>query len=136
MIRHILGNRHGKNLIFRFRNDMRIYRAISGKELPKRPKELAESDNRAHEMWEVLLRCWGHNPAVQPDTYFLLSYFRDLEARAGISERISAYLITYLRGSNRKHEAKERFRAFSVFKHAIRGSDVANKRRGHRGVGD
>ncbi|KAF8596616.1 hypothetical protein BDV93DRAFT_514034 [Ceratobasidium sp. AG-I] len=42
--------------------------------ISQRPKELAETDDWANEMWEVLLTCWDHDPPVRPDGFFLLSY--------------------------------------------------------------
>ncbi|KAF8594848.1 WD40 repeat-like protein [Ceratobasidium sp. AG-I] len=63
---------------FEFRNDMSIYRAISRQKPPKRPKELAESDERSNQMWELLARCWDHDPAARPDASYSLSYLRML----------------------------------------------------------
>ncbi|KAF8597469.1 WD40 repeat-like protein [Ceratobasidium sp. AG-I] len=64
----------GRIPYFEFRNDMAVYRAISRKKPPKRPKEMAEGDDRANEMWELLQKCWDHDPAVRPDAPYTLSY--------------------------------------------------------------
>lgn len=47
---------------------------MSKKKLPRRPKELAETDDKANQMWDLLLKCWDHNPAARPDALFILSY--------------------------------------------------------------
>ncbi|KAF8594860.1 kinase-like protein, partial [Ceratobasidium sp. AG-I] len=64
----------GRIPYFEFRNDMSIYRAISRQKPPKRPKELAESDERSNQIWELLVRCWDHDPAARPDAPYSLSY--------------------------------------------------------------
>ncbi|KAF8596613.1 hypothetical protein BDV93DRAFT_527976 [Ceratobasidium sp. AG-I] len=68
----------GRIPYFEFRNDMSIYRAISRQKPPKRPKELAETDERSNQIWELLVRCWDHDPAVRPDAPYSLSYLRML----------------------------------------------------------
>ncbi|KAF8594982.1 kinase-like protein [Ceratobasidium sp. AG-I] len=68
----------GRIPYFEFRNDMSIYRAISRQKPPKRPKKLAESDERSNQMWELLVRCWDHDPAARPDAPYSLSYLRML----------------------------------------------------------
>ncbi|KAF8595657.1 WD40 repeat-like protein [Ceratobasidium sp. AG-I] len=59
-----------------FRNDMSIYRAISLQKPPKRPQELSATDDRANEVWQLLLRCWDHDPAARPDAPYTLSSLR------------------------------------------------------------
>lgn len=50
-----------------YRNDPGIYRAIYKKEPPKRPGELIGPDERAEQMWELLLHCWNHDPWARPN---------------------------------------------------------------------
>ncbi|KAF8595335.1 WD40 repeat-like protein [Ceratobasidium sp. AG-I] len=59
-----------------FRNDMSIYRSLTTRKPPKRPQELSETDDRANEVWQLLLRCWDHDPATRPDAPYTLSSLR------------------------------------------------------------
>ncbi|KAF8594851.1 WD40 repeat-like protein [Ceratobasidium sp. AG-I] len=68
----------GRIPYFEFRNDMSIYRAIIRQKPPKRPKELAESDERSNQIWELLVRCWDHDHAARPDAPYSLNYLRML----------------------------------------------------------
>ncbi|KAF8596615.1 kinase-like protein [Ceratobasidium sp. AG-I] len=64
----------GRIPYFELRNDMSIYRAISIQRAPNRPKELAEIDDRANKMWQLLMRCWDHDPEARPDASYAFSY--------------------------------------------------------------
>ncbi|KAF8596178.1 kinase-like protein, partial [Ceratobasidium sp. AG-I] len=49
-----------------YRNDMGIYRAIDRKQVPNRPAQLLVPDERARQMWALLITCWDHDPAIRP----------------------------------------------------------------------
>lgn len=55
---------------------MAIYRAIDKKKPPKRPQELAQEDEKANQMWDLLLKCWDHDPTARPDAPFIMGYVR------------------------------------------------------------
>lgn len=46
---------------------MGIYRAVAVQRPPKRPQQLAGSDTRAAPMWNMLLKCWDHDPSARLD---------------------------------------------------------------------
>lgn len=50
-----------------YQSDMGIYRAIHAKKPPKRPKEIGVRTEIATPLWELLLRCWDHDPSARPN---------------------------------------------------------------------
>ncbi|KAF8597459.1 kinase-like protein [Ceratobasidium sp. AG-I] len=61
-----------------FRQDFSVIRAIDKKQTPKRPKILSGPESRANTMWELLLRCWDHDPSARPDAAMVLTSLEGL----------------------------------------------------------
>jgi hypothetical protein len=57
---------------FEYKSDVGIYRAIDKKQPPRRPKVLPGPEERAVRMWDLLLRCWDHDPSARPDALLVL----------------------------------------------------------------
>ncbi|KAF8594920.1 hypothetical protein BDV93DRAFT_529003 [Ceratobasidium sp. AG-I] len=46
--------------------EMAIYGALYKKQLPRRPDELPEDKQTACNMWQLLVKCWDHDPSGRP----------------------------------------------------------------------
>ena len=57
-----------------YRNDVGVYRAIDRKQPPRQPQVLTGPDPRATPMWNILLKCWDHDPSVRPDAPSVLAW--------------------------------------------------------------
>ncbi|KAF8603424.1 hypothetical protein BDV93DRAFT_162602 [Ceratobasidium sp. AG-I] len=55
---------------------MGIYRAIHGKQPPRRPAQLSDPEERAEMMWSLLLKCWDHDPVARPDAATILELLK------------------------------------------------------------
>ncbi|KAF8593840.1 WD40 repeat-like protein [Ceratobasidium sp. AG-I] len=55
-----------------YQQDMGVYHAIDARQPPRRPQELAGPESQATFMWDLLMRCWDHDPLARPNAQSVL----------------------------------------------------------------
>ncbi|KAF8602302.1 kinase-like protein [Ceratobasidium sp. AG-I] len=62
----------GRVPYFEYKHESGIYRALDKKKAPTRPDEFPTTDEKANQIWALLLNCWDHTPSARPEALTIL----------------------------------------------------------------